>query len=150
MKPMTKQEVFDKVATHLLTQNKRSLEDTSCVYRAKDGSMCAAGCLIPDEEYTPALEGWQITACYESFDENVYGFEKWNAALNLALVDYRGLVPPRPEFVKLFSGWERSVVNFLRELQEIHDDMPVADWCAHLRTAANRHELNTDVLRKMQ
>lgn len=131
MKPMTKQEVFDKVATHLLTQNKRSLEGTSCVYRAKDGSMCAAGCLIPDEEYTPALEGWQITACYESFD-------------------YRGLVPPRPEFEKLFSGWERSVVNFLRELQEIHDDMPVADWCAHLRTAANSHGLNTDVLRKMQ
>lgn len=49
----TEQEVFDQVATHLLTQNKRSYNEelATCAYRSPDGLKCAAGCLIADEEY---------------------------------------------------------------------------------------------------
>ena len=44
------QTVFDRVATHLLTQNAQSLDivDGECLYRGEDGKMCAAGCLLTD------------------------------------------------------------------------------------------------------
>ena len=53
----TAQEVFDQVATHLLTQNERSLDGASCSYRNCDGLKCAAGCLISDDEYDNQMEG---------------------------------------------------------------------------------------------
>ena len=57
----TAQEVFDQVATHLLTQNKKSAEALSvgiagCRYRSSDGLKCAAGCLIGDDEYSLDME----------------------------------------------------------------------------------------------
>lgn len=92
--------------------------------------MCAAGCLIPDEEYTPDLEGWQVTACYQS-------------------QGYMKQTPARPAFVKLFEGWSRDVVAFLLELQGIHDDVDVKEWASYLERAAKLHGLNTDVLLKV-
>ena len=67
----TKQQVFDQVAKHMLTQRKRSMSLVrdpltgryieTCVYRTKKGLKCAAGCLIADDEYTAAFEtrGWK-------------------------------------------------------------------------------------------
>ena len=54
----TAQEIFDQVAIHLLKQNQRSCReiDGVCVYRNSYGLKCAAGCLIGDDEYTPAFE----------------------------------------------------------------------------------------------
>ncbi len=55
---MTAQEVFDKVVEHLLTQNARSCAaDQTCAYRGERGLMCAAGCLIPDDQYDESMEG---------------------------------------------------------------------------------------------
>jgi len=55
------QEVFDIVATHLLTQNEKSEGvvngEKTCMYRNSEGLMCAAGCLIEDAEYTKKSEG---------------------------------------------------------------------------------------------
>lgn len=53
----TAQQVFDQVATHLLTQNGKSLlPDLNygevCAYRGDGGRKCAAGCLIADNEYS--------------------------------------------------------------------------------------------------
>lgn len=64
---MTLQQVFDKVYAHLIAQNKqaygaippeanRVVNETSCLYRTKDGLKCAAGCLINDEVYSSDLE----------------------------------------------------------------------------------------------
>ena len=58
----TKQEVFEHVVTALLKQNKRSMgvneEGTgTCLYRSSDGSKCAAGHCIGDDEYNPRFEG---------------------------------------------------------------------------------------------
>jgi len=59
----TAQEVFDQVARHMLKQNARSLlGKNACAYRGKGGMMCAAGCLMADDEYDNKLmEGrsWQ-------------------------------------------------------------------------------------------
>jgi hypothetical protein len=56
----TAQQVFDQVATHLLTQKRKSKlksDPLECAYRGKGSLKCAAGCLISDEEYNPAMEG---------------------------------------------------------------------------------------------
>lgn len=47
---MNGQEIFDKVARHLLTQGVRSSRGSNtCVYRGPNGTMCAVGCLLPDD-----------------------------------------------------------------------------------------------------
>jgi hypothetical protein len=61
------QEMFTKITEHLLKQGKRSMYSKpsmyssdmvkSCAYRGENGRTCAVGCLIPDEDYTPEMEG---------------------------------------------------------------------------------------------
>jgi len=54
----TPQDVFDQVAIHLLRQKARSAIQyideyglrTFCAFRSDDGLMCAAGCLMSDDE----------------------------------------------------------------------------------------------------
>jgi hypothetical protein len=56
---MTPQEIFDKAATHLLTQNSRSIipgTDT-CAYRGEGGKKCAVGAVIDDADYREDFEG---------------------------------------------------------------------------------------------
>jgi hypothetical protein len=67
----TAQEVFDQVAKHLLEQGKRSMKlnvykAEICLYRGPEGTMCAAGCLISDNEYKDDMEGgsWENLVKY--------------------------------------------------------------------------------------
>lgn len=62
---MTHQEIFDKVVLHLINQRYPAMsEDGECQYRDAlvDGTVrrCAVGIWIPDEDYTPDLEGFTI------------------------------------------------------------------------------------------
>lgn len=58
----TQQQVFDQIALHMLTQNERSTADKGgCAYRGTGGLMCAAGCLISDDEYTPEMDTQNMT-----------------------------------------------------------------------------------------
>jgi len=41
----------------LLNQIKRCRLDGGCVYRGENGMKCAAGILIPDDQYNPKMEG---------------------------------------------------------------------------------------------
>lgn len=56
----TEQEVFDFVAHHLLTQNEKAMDVSgNCLYKLKLDNKtlkCAAGCLIPDEDYQKFIE----------------------------------------------------------------------------------------------
>jgi hypothetical protein len=58
----TAQQVFDQVATHLLTQNAKSYDESleACVYKGPNNLSCAAGCLIANDEYNINFEekGW--------------------------------------------------------------------------------------------
>ncbi len=57
---MTLQEIYSKVRAHLLTQGQKSRVGGargSCKYRTPGGLKCAIGCLIPDDCYSPQLEG---------------------------------------------------------------------------------------------
>ncbi|ANS05321.1 hypothetical protein [uncultured Mediterranean phage] len=53
----TKQQTFNKIGKHLLTQLEVASSGTMCRYRADYGLMCAAGAIIPDDEYTEEMEG---------------------------------------------------------------------------------------------
>jgi hypothetical protein len=65
---LTKQEIFNKVYTHLVKQGGRStnfkdeLGREVCAYRGADGSMCAVGCLIPEKFYSKSLEGSTVNS----------------------------------------------------------------------------------------
>jgi hypothetical protein len=118
---VTKQETFDIVARHLLTQNAKAWgqytcsvgEPTNgCVYRDADGRKCAAGCLIPDDVYSPSLEG-------ELADGRV---------MRAILIDH---------------GHEPG---FVRALQFVHDDYVTDDWPHRLRHTADLHGLSAAVV----
>jgi hypothetical protein len=54
----TKQETFDMIVTHLRQQGYAAKDQHNhCAYRGKNGSKCAAGCLIEDDEYHISYEG---------------------------------------------------------------------------------------------
>jgi hypothetical protein len=60
---ISKQEVFDIVAKHLLVQNAKSVRALGphrtlhSAYHSVDGKKCAIGCLIDVSEYTIEMEG---------------------------------------------------------------------------------------------
>jgi len=66
---VTPQEIFDKVATHLLAQGKKARNGAGgpCLYRAEDGARCAAGCLIPDELYNASMECKRIRVLSQTY-----------------------------------------------------------------------------------
>lgn len=51
-------DIYEKVRLHLLNMPKQAKVGSGCQYRTPDGSSCAAGCLIADEHYSTALEGY--------------------------------------------------------------------------------------------
>lgn len=121
---VVKQDIFDKVATHLLKQNKRCEGDVQlvdgsnyhgCLYRGPNSLKCAAGCLIPDEDYKPELEGHSIDedAPYSLISE--YFMEKYE--------------------------YNKEIIRFIKELQVIHDCSYVEDWKSELKNRAKREGL---------
>lgn len=70
---MTHQEAFDRVARHLATMEGKSWEFTGvavgCAYRSSSsGKKCAIGCLIPDDEHRPGMEGQLADEVQAKFD----------------------------------------------------------------------------------
>ncbi len=110
MKYLTRQEIFTKVKTHLLKQGKKSWLFGACAYRGEDGTSCAVGCLIPDELYSPNLEGEGVTS--PAFD---LLFER-------------------------SSGWNVHFTHrdLLLKLQYIHDNHPPRCWAMSLSRLAEQ------------
>lgn len=114
------QQVFDKVATHLLTQGQKSTDDNgSCTYRGKNNTTCAVGCLIPDSRYYEYLEG------RTAVDGDVLA--ALADVLDLAAVTLH----PTP-------GWptQEAMIRLLSRLQGIHDTFAVAEWPEKLKRLA--------------
>ncbi|QGH72714.1 MAG: hypothetical protein [Podoviridae sp. ctQNx1] len=57
LRDATKQEVFEFIVTHLLTQFEKSSVGIYCRYRNDSGLSCAAGCLMNNKEYQATFEG---------------------------------------------------------------------------------------------
>lgn len=124
---MTNQEIFNKVAKHLLKQNARSVDpnDEICCYRGPDGLQCAVGCLIADEHYSPELEGLPV---------DTY---RVRGALYAS-----GIVEVHPDS-PLYTG---DAAVLLAELQVIHDNDGPAYWRQALRMTAESFGLDAAVL----
>ena len=56
---MNRQEALNIAARGILEQGAYSLNKarTSCMYRGENGTKCAVGHLIPDDDYDPLMEG---------------------------------------------------------------------------------------------
>lgn len=116
---LTLQEIFDKVAKHLLTQNAQSIAEGICRYRDPEGRKCAVGCLIPDACYLPSIEGRTITEGQLSY------------AGPLRRVLERSGIPT-----------DKTTFSLLRSLQGVHDDHAPADWPHRLKIVAEDHGLS--------
>lgn len=114
---MTKQEIFNKVAKHLLRQSKRSVnEGGQCMYRGPNNTRCAVGCLIPKSAYQPAMEG-RLAA---------------NLLISFPAVVRCGLVPAN--------------MSLVQALQDIHDEVEPENWRRELMALAKRRKLDPKVL----
>lgn len=120
---LNKQEVFNKVALHLLKQGVRSQSDYDdtgsfgCAYRGDNGTSCAVGCLIPDELYHPDMENSTASSVLAMF----------------------------PKTQSLFTE-DVKEGYFLTYLQRIHDGENFQFWFDHLWQFAEREQLSTAVL----
>jgi len=115
---MTKQEIFDKIAVHLLTQNAVSVgpgDNQMCKYRTDDGLSCAIGCLIPDELYVKKLEGKEVGSSR--------------------------IVREVLKKVGIFNEG-----RFLVHFQQMHDYFTPTQWPDYLIEVGNNYKLNTDVV----
>ena len=98
---MTRQEVFDKVYTHFVTEgNPPSMDGQECLYRGPNGLKCAAGLFIPDELY---LESMEERLPSELF----HGYYEEGDNLN--------------EVAPMATHWKKMDLRFLRDLQIAHD-----------------------------
>ena len=126
---LTHQQVFDKSARHLMQQKQRSVmlyEDREiCTYRGQNNLMCALGPFIPDEKYTTALDGYDVSAFFDD-----YGSKR--------------------HLKDCFVGLADEHLDLLTELQHAHDFEE--NWTDDginvdaLRTVATRFDLSPAVL----
>lgn len=107
---MTNKELFDKVAKHLLKQNRQSQNDTigMCMYRGPRRAKCAAGVLIKNEFYSKELEGSSVESS------------------------------PKVRTALVKSGVRRSQLPLVVALQQVHDNVLPQGWAEALEGAAFR------------
>lgn len=115
---MTPQEIFNQVATHLLTQKEKAMHDSDenmCAYRAEDGLKCAFGGVLPDKMYDPMMEGTRADGV----------FDGW------------------PKVAEYFGEGNRQLVQ---ELQNVHDDNQPDEWRECLQDVATDYDLDSSIL----
>jgi hypothetical protein len=113
-KPVTRQMVFEAVSKHLFKQGKRSAmhlpgrgDVPKCVYRGKDGSSCAIGCIMPDSFYLK----WMDTDTSTGVDSIVA-----YAALQKKFTKK----PPTTASARFYL-WLESDEEFATSFQSLHD-----------------------------
>jgi hypothetical protein len=122
---MTNQEMYDRVARHLLTQQARAVVPVtpgrlgidgnvlssveSCRYRTPSGLKCAIGCLIPDDKYQESMEGAGIGS--------------------------------RPAIAAAIGIRGAEQLMLAAKLQVIHDSWLVESWAARLKMLAEEYRL---------
>lgn len=103
---LNRQEIFDKVVTHLFAQGVQSLNKyNECQYRGQNGTSCAVGCLIPDEEYDARLEYRGVRSLGIMAD-----------SIRSEKYDYK-----TPFIDSLDEKQNEDALNLLLDLQFVHD-----------------------------
>lgn len=109
---MNSQEVFDKVVNHLRKQNTKAMNGSMCSYRGANGTKCAVGCLMEDNEYSPLFEG-----------NDIY-----------RILKRESIAPSLTQ--KLLPH-----LSLLERLQGIHDIDPVCKWEEEFKLTAKHFKL---------
>lgn len=127
----TKQEIFNIVAKHLLTQNEKSVDEHQngmCMYRSKDGLKCAIGCLIDDNHYNSYIESVSIMSLTVSESNiNANSLKRALVNSNIAINDY-------------------ATLCLMSDLQSIHDRNNIEHWNELLVYTARKFNLNKKVI----
>lgn len=134
---MTDKDIFERVKAHLLQQKVAARVDdrrtSSCAYRGKGGLKCAIGCLIPDEAYTPVIEGCGIAAVIPAggkwYRDNSEPLAMVKNAPFLAEVLNKSGIPAR-----------QSTKTLLERLQLIHDTHDPVSWSRVFEAEANQFD----------
>ncbi len=103
---MTEQEIFNEIWNWAIVKKmpqsiSLSKIDTfdknkfKCLYRGENNSKCFIGVLIPDDMYSPTLEGASV---------------------------YHDII--RDIFTKINISIDKNMLNFLSDLQSLHDNCP--------------------------
>ena len=109
---MEAQEVFNTVVTHLRSQGRKSTDHEGCLYRGPNGTSCAVGCLITDEEYSPRMERTNVQALL---------------ARDETPVSLKDRLLPH--------------MDLLINLQSVHDDYTAEQWEKRLEIVAQQKSL---------
>lgn len=129
---MSPQETFDTVASHLLTQNRKSTSFVTrsarimCAYRGDEGCKCAAGVLIPDNKYDPYMEGGNVVPAT------------------------RADMTEASQLVTSCIECEGHDTRLVRALQVIHDQHEPELWKERLASEAARFGLSAAVLSEFE
>jgi hypothetical protein len=86
----TKQSIFNRVAKHLLAQNKQAknnIDHGLCAYRTEDGLACAVGCLIPKRDYSPQMECGGVNSLIWEQQKRGYKIPKYFSKYKSFLID---------------------------------------------------------------
>jgi len=118
----TKQEIFNQVAAHLMTQKEPAKDSAGdCAYRGLHGHQCAVGCLIEDEHYNSYFEGILITIEHDSGSAPTGQNRLLHDALLASGVDVA----------------DADVEALLAELQQLHDNVDAESWIDELPVIAD-------------
>lgn len=114
--PLTLQQLFDTVVSHLRKQGRKSTDETThmCAYRGSDGAMCAIGALIPDSLYDPRMENMRVRTLVNN-------------------KNYADIMKK--------SGIDDSNLALAEALQETHDCGGVMGWEARFKWIASTFKL---------
>lgn len=91
---MDYQSTLETVVRHLFAQGRKAGDSKNCYYRAPDGTKCAVGILIPDDQYDPRMD-------------------RDNETISMIAVKFS----EKPFFKSI-----REHMSFLTDLQNIHDN----------------------------
>jgi hypothetical protein len=133
---MKLQEIFDRVVQHAHHQNAQAIdpETLSCKYRTDNGLSCLFGCLIPDNLYTPVMEGLSVWGATRKAQDNYEGDPQVEALLRVVHA--------------LQLDEDIPWVSLIRELQILHDNFEPDKWGSKLYKIADRYQLDQIILRR--
>lgn len=121
---MNSQEVFDKVVTHLRSQNVQAMSHAfgGCHYRTENNLKCAVGCLIPDGEYRDWFEGYSVIDLLNKITGKILdkAVDKEDFPILLSLKKHQSL---------------------LASLQTVHDSSATENWENGFQEVALGHKL---------
>lgn len=145
---MTAQQIFNKVAKHLATQQvqSRGRAGGKCMYRGRNGTSCAVGCLIPEQSYRPEFD--RVRQLDELALKQPELFLGGTSPTSTSVYDMSRYSP----FVEALAAGGVDVkehIDLLTDLQKAHDSMPyeyASDTVVMLKQIAEKYELSAEAV----